>query len=252
MHTVIILTVLLYAITIMAHSHEHSHAHSLPEKFVYLVDIDPTIIQSLRYFTSENFLGRPQIGYNASKAILTKEAANALANVQIELQSQGYGLVVYDAYRPQRVLDSWMEWLKEPVDVTRKAEYYPHVNKSELVPLGYLDAKSGHSRGSTVDLTMIRQGQTVKPIERTKRTLLNGKEYLFLDDGTVDMGSSFDLLDEVSHHNTSLVDGEALKNRNLLHDVMVKSGFKPYLKEWWHYTLVDEPFPETYFDFDIE
>ncbi len=224
----------------------------LPQDFVYVKDINPSIIESLRYYSKENFIGIQIDGYKANRVILTKQAAEALSNVQQELLKQGYSLVVYDAYRPQRAVDMFITWSQDLNDQVEKSKYYPRVDKSEVFQLGYVTKKSGHTRGSTVDLTIIKLNSVPHEVQIEKRYLTDGSQILFLNDGTIDMGSSFDLFDEASHHDTALVKPEFLKMRDYLREIMKKNGFYEYKKEWWHYTLKDEPFPNTYFDFDVE
>ena len=224
--------------------------------FVYLSEVDPTIQVSLRYFGSENFVGRPVDGYQKSVVIMTKSAAEALKKVQAEVQKDGYSLVVYDAYRPQRAVNHFMRWGKEISDQSKKTFYYPRVNKSDVFELGYVLNRSGHSRGSTVDLTLIRNKSKLHKVEARDRILRDGYKIQFLDDGTVDMGSSFDLFDTVSHYENDLIGEKYQKLRTYLKTVMEKHGFKGVSKEWWHFTLRNEPFPasqdSSYFDFLIE
>ena len=223
----------------------------LPEGFVYLDELDKTIEVSMRYISSENFVGSPIDGYKAARIIMTKPTAEALCKVQKELAAEGYSLVVYDAYRPQKAVNHFVRWGKDLTESAMKAKYYPNVNKKEVFDLGYVAIKSGHSRGSTVDLTIIRKGEKVKQPTLQTRSI-NGQEIPFLDDGTVDMGSSFDLFDEASHHESPKISENYHTMRRYLRAKMEKHGFKPLTDEWWHYTLKNEPFPNTYFDFDIE
>ncbi|MDR0296856.1 MAG: M15 family metallopeptidase [Rickettsia sp.] len=229
-----------------------SFAAKLPENFVYLKDINPTIIENLRYYSSKNFCGKVIDGYKANRVILTKPAAEALSEVQKELLANGYSLVIYDAYRPQRTVNYFIEWAKDLSDQTTKSDYYPNVNKDDLFILGYIAKKSDHTRGSTVDLTIIKSSDVLHDITITKRKLTDGRSISFLDDGTVEMGSSFDLFDVASHHDSNVITPEYLAQRGYLRAIMKKHGFNEYNKEWWHYTLNNEPFPNTYFDFEIE
>lgn len=225
---------------------------SLPKDFTYLDEVAPTIIQDLRYNYDENFLGRKIIGYKANRIILTKQAAKALAAAQQDFLKDGYSIVIYDAYRPQKAVDEFMSWSKDPKDDIAKEKYYPDINKADVFKLNYVAEKSGHTRGSTVDMTIIKVGNKLNPVKVTKRTLKDGRTVPFLDDGTIDMYTSFDLFDAASHHDTTLIDKEYLERRNYMRNIMLKNGFKEYPTEWWHYTLKNEPFPDTYFDFDIE
>ncbi len=224
--------------------------------FVYLHEIDPTILVSLRYSTDENFVAQPIKGYEKSRAIMTKQAAQALKKVQDELRKDGFSLVVYDAYRPQQAVNNFMAWSKDIADQTKKARYYPRVNKSKVFELGYVAQRSGHSRGSTVDVTLIKLGDSLHPIIEKKRILADGFTIILLDDGTVDMGSSFDLFDVASHFESKIV-SEPFKSRRIyLKKVMGRNGFKNYAEEWWHFTLKNEPYPadqdSSYFNFAIE
>lgn len=221
----------------------------LPDGFVFLTDVEPAIIENTRYYTNNNFLGRPVVGYPTNRIICTKIAAQKLKLVQEDLRMKGYKLVVYDAYRPQRSVNEFMRWSKDESDQIAKEYYYPSINKKDVFKLGYVAEKSSHSRGSTFDITLIKYDNQIKPIVYSKRKIKNGQEIPFLDDNTVDMGSSFDLFHEVSHHDNNLINADQMRMRNLLRDTMRKYGFKEYQEEWWHYTLENEPYPDTYFDF---
>jgi zinc D-Ala-D-Ala dipeptidase len=226
-------------------------SQELPVGFVYIDDVDPSIISDLRYLTSENFVGKPLVGYKTDRPIITEQAAIALARAQLEFESDGYSIVVYDSYRPQRTVNYFVEWAKDLNDTKMKDRYYPYVPKSKLFELDYIAAKSGHSRGSTLDMTLIKLDEPIFNVTLSNRTLENGQIIPFLDDGTVDFGSSFDYFGEASHHDTPLVDKQYQDLRNYLRSVMKKNGFKDYAAEWWHYTLENEPFPDTYFNFVV-
>ncbi|MEX0976621.1 MAG: M15 family metallopeptidase [Woeseia sp.] len=200
------------------------------QNFVYLHEFIPGIELDVRYHSSDNFVGSPVDGYDRPVILMTRAAATALRDVHERLNEQGLGLKVFDAYRPQKAVDHFVRWAADPADTLTKRKYYPDVPKNRLFELGYIAEKSGHTRGSTVDLTVV--------------DLATGVE--------LDMGSAWDFFGEISHHDSPLVDAEATVNRNLLRDVMVEHGFKPYAQEWWHYTLANEPYPDTYFDFDVE
>jgi D-alanyl-D-alanine dipeptidase len=189
----------------------------------------PGLVVDMRYFGSENFVGRPIAGYKAPICLLTREAVRALAAVQERLNSRGLGLKVFDCYRPKRAVDEFAAWARRPTDQVRKADYYPNVDKSELFALGYIAERSGHSRGSTLDVTMVNT-----------RT---GAE--------VDMGSPYDLFDPISWPAATTVSRTAQANRMLLQDTMILAGFRPLKEEWWHFTLEREPYPQTYFDFVV-
>lgn len=195
---------------------------------VRLADVDASIGQDPKYAGSDNFMGRPIRGYLAPSVMLTPQAADALSKAQQAAMAQGLSLLVYDGYRPQRAVDHFVEWGADLADTLNKAAYYPDVPKSELFDRGYISARSGHSRGSTVDLTLTRDGIPL------------------------DMGTPFDFFDERSHTESSTITGEAMSNRILLRDLMTSAGFNNYVNEWWHYTLVDEPYPDTFFDHPVE
>ena len=204
--------------------------NTLPTGFVYVKDIIPTAKVELRYATSRNFVGKPINGYHSGKSILSKEAANALKEVQQELLNYGYSIKIYDAYRPQQAVNHFVSWASDLNDTLMKHNYYPNVEKENLFKEGYIASLSGHTKGSTLDLTLIK---------------IDTEEEL-------DMGSSYDFFGKESWVYHENVTKKQHENRLLLKSVMNKHGFKSYLKEWWHFTLMDEPFPNTYFDFVVE
>jgi D-alanyl-D-alanine dipeptidase len=197
--------------------------------FVILGDYIPGIIQEIRYHSTYNFIGDRIDGYEEPVALLTKEAARALKSVSNEMMVQGYRLKVYDAYRPARAVKHFVLWGIEDTDIRMKPYFYPDLEKQELFAKGYIAKNSSHSKGSTVDLTLF--------------DMKSGKE--------VDMGSPFDLFSEVSHPDYKGITDEQYENRMSLQKVMIRNGFKPIDCEWWHFTLENEPYPETYFDFPI-
>lgn len=232
----------------------------LPEHFVYLHEIDSTIQSNLRYYSNHNFTNTRIDGYQSDKhVVLTLPTALALRQIQSEVRSLGYSLVVYDAYRPQKAVNHFYRWSQEPDDQSTRTKdmYYPRHPKEELFALDYIALQSSHSRGSTVDLTLISLDKQLLPEPiLTFRTSETNPNFAipYLDDNTIDMGSSFDLFDEISHHDltsSNYITSEQLNNRNLLRDIMMKHGFEPYSNEWWHYHYIDEPYPDTFFDFDI-
>ena len=209
------------------------NASALPSGFVYLSDVAPSIVLDMRYTTSENFIGTPIEGYINPVGIATREAAVALNNVQTDLQRFGLSLKIYDAYRPQQAIDHFVRWAKDLTDVSKQTEYYPKVAKEVLFQDGYIASKSGHSRGSTFDLTLVSIDNKGAPRE-------------------LDMGTPFDFFDPKSGSEYEDLTVAQRANRLLLKTVMEKQGFKPYPKEWWHFTLKEEPYPDTYFNFFIE
>jgi D-alanyl-D-alanine dipeptidase len=198
--------------------------------FVNVQELSSSLIVDVRYFTSDNFVGTRIDGYNQPIVLLSKQAALAVSNVHVELNKEGLGLKIYDGYRPQKGVNHFIRWAKDQADTLTKQKYYPQVNKRDVFKLGYVASRSGHSRGSTVDLTII--------------DLKTGEE--------LDMGSGWDFFGEISGHGYVHLSDTQKFNRLKLKTVMEKYGFRAYSKEWWHYTLRNEPFPETYFDFDVE
>lgn len=206
----------------------------------------------MRYCTEDNFVGTKIDGYKSSVAVLTKEAASALKNVQDELRDKSYTLVVYDAYRSPVADEHIKRWLHDVNDQSTKPTFYPNIQKPDIPKHGYIKIKSPYNRGSTVALTLMLSCNELKPINEIKRVTDDGSEFVFRDDGTADMGSSFDLFDEASNHNSSKIPPQASFFRNILRETMMKHGFVPSNLVWWEYTLAKEPFPDTSFDFDIE
>ena len=225
---------------------------TLPDGFVYIHDVDPSIMVNLKYTTNDNFLGYPIPGYLANKSIMTKECAEALKKAQEIFISYGYSILIYDSYRPQRAVDEFLSWMTTSDDQSRKLQHYPRVDKKDLIEKGYVASKSGHSKGSTVDLTLVKLGTTISEYSTYEVRNFNGIELPFLDDGSVDMGTSFDLMDEASHGENNVVFEEHNANRNFLKEVMEQVGFRVLPEEWWHFTLKDEPYPDTFFDFPVE
>ncbi len=200
-----------------------------PSGFVVLADYIPSIVQEIRYHSTYNFIGDRIDGYEEPVALLSKEAARALKGVSNEMIVLGYRLKVFDAYRPARAVRHFVLWGIEDTDIRMKLYFYPDLDKTELFAKGYIAKNSSHSRGSTVDLTLL--------------DMKTGKE--------VDMGAPFDFFSEVSHPDYTGITEEQYENRMLLQKVMVRNGFKPFECEWWHFTLENEPYPETYFDFPV-
>lgn len=189
----------------------------------------PTIMLDVRYASSDNFIGRPITGYKASKIYISREAASVVKVIQAELQSEKLSLKIFDAYRPQRAVDDFVRWAADPNDIKTKAKYYPEIKKERIIPDGFVAEKSGHSRGSTLDLTIVDA---------------EGHE--------LDMGSGWDYFGAKSHAFYKEITQEQQANRQKLRELMIRHGFKPYDEEWWHFTLKNEPYPETYFDFEID
>ncbi|MEV0304531.1 M15 family metallopeptidase [Streptomyces prasinus] len=224
-----------------------------PKDFVALSGVDPTIIQEIRYFTPHNFVGERIDGYREPLCILTRPAARALHEAQRKLLPRGYSLKVYDCYRPQRAVDHFVRWAQDPDDRAMKAEFYPNVDKSRLFADGYIAEKSGHSRGSTVDLTVVRlpaaPTRPYRPGEPLTPCFADQDERF--PDNSVDMGTGYDCFDTLSHTLDPRVRGEQRANRSLLRSTLERLGFVNLAEEWWHYTFKPETFPDTYFDFPV-
>ena len=200
-----------------------------PSGFVVLADYIPGIVQEIRYYSTYNFVGERVDGYEEPVALLTLEAARALRTAANELNAQGYRLKIFDAYRPARAVRHFVLWGIEDLDLRMKPYFYPDLEKQELFKLGYIASRSSHSRGSAVDLTLL--------------DMRTGRE--------VDMGSPFDLFSEISHPDSRAVTQEQYDNRMFLQNAMTRSGFVPIDCEWWHFSLRDEPYPDTLFEFPV-
>ncbi len=200
-----------------------------PAGFVLLSDFVPHIVQEIRYFSTFNFIGDRIDGYEEPCAILTKEAARALKSANNEIMVQGFRLKIYDAYRPASAVKQFILWGIEDQDIRMKTYFYPDLQKQELFEKGYIARQSSHSRGSTIDLTLL--------------DMKTGKE--------LDMGSPFDFFGEISHPDYRSITEEQYENRMILQKVMKRNGFQTLDCEWWHFTLTDEPYPDTYFEFPV-
>ena len=197
--------------------------------FVFLDEVLTGVRWDAKYATWDNFTGIPVDGYEVNRIVGSCALADALLVAKRRAAALGFGLLLWDGYRPQRAVDRFLEWSAQPEDGRTKARFYPNIDRAAMFSRGYVATKSGHSRGSAVDLTLFR-----------------------LDTGEIAAtGGGHDLMDERSHHGAAQVSAEAADNRRSLCSVMVASGFEPYEREWWHYVLRDEPFPDTYFDFPV-
>jgi D-alanyl-D-alanine dipeptidase len=202
----------------------------LPNGFVYANNFISDLEVELRYFGTNNFVGQPIDGYNNNCLILTKETVLALKKAQKALKKKGLGLKVYDGYRPQRAVNHFIRWAKDLNDTIYKARFYPDINKKDLFKEEYIATRSGHTKGSTVDITLIDL--------KTKKEL--------------DMGSIYDFFGIQSWINYQGLTDKQKNNRDILQTLMLQHGFRNYQREWWHFTLRNEPFPNTYFDFPVE
>ncbi|MCP0913992.1 MULTISPECIES: M15 family metallopeptidase [Legionella] len=213
-------------------------SHALPENFVYLHELAPEIIEEIRYASSNNFMGQPAPGYVSPRCVLSRPAALQLKQAQEAIRAQGYTIKVYDCYRPQQAVNAFYTWAQDMNDTRMKEAFYPSEIKEALFSKGYIALHSGHTRGSTVDLTLVKLPQansTQKP-----------------EDNAVDMGTPFDFFDERAAVFYPKLAKEQKNNRMLLRKLMIANGFIPYEKEWWHFTLKNEPYPETYFNFSVQ
>ena len=210
-------------------SDEDSEGLPEAEGFVLVTDVIPDAILEIRYYTDYNFVGEQIDGYEEPVALLTKEAAEALKAANDDLEEQGYCIKIYDAYRPQCAVDDFVDWANDTSDTKMQEYFYPEVNKANLFSEGYIAYHSGHSRGSTVDLTIVDKA--------------TGED--------VDMGGTFDYFGQVSHPDYTGITDEQYANRMILRDAMTSHGFKAITTEWWHFTLQNEPYPNTYFNFPV-
>ncbi len=197
--------------------------------FVFLDEVLSGVCWDAKYATWDNFTGKPVAGYLVNRVAGTYELAAALQKVQAQAADLGYGLLLWDGYRPQRAVDCFLRWAAQKEDFLTKAKHYPHIERGAMIEEGYVAKKSAHSRGGAVDLTLYR---------------LNDFELL-------DMGGSFDFMDSLSHHGAREISSKASRNRRFLRSLMEKNGFAPFFAEWWHYTLKEEPYLDTYFDFPL-
>lgn len=231
MKTILVATLgLLLSCQVFAQDAPTIDVQTRPDSFVALHTLIPDLVVELRYLGSNNFLGRPVQGYQASVVYMSEPAARALQAVQAYLAPDGLGLKVFDAYRPQRAVDDFVRWAADGSDIVMKQQYYPSLNKDELFPQGYIAERSGHSRGSTVDLTLVR----------------------LADSQELDMGSPYDFFDPVSWPSDTSITAAQQVNRLKLREVMLAHGFRPLDTEWWHFTLEGEPYTDVYFDFPVQ
>lgn len=225
MKKLFLITVILFSFVLKSYASQISYDKS---GFVPIYTVIDDAAYDIRYYSSNNFTGNKINGYKAPIAYMTKEGVKALSLAANDLRKQGYRLLIWDTYRPQKAVDNFVEWINNPNDLGDKS-FYPALKKSDLLKGQYIMEKSGHTRGSTVDLTLIKK-----------------------DGSFVDMGGTFDLFSEISHPDYKKLTREQKKNRKILHDAMIKAGFKGIDSEWWHFTLDNEPYPDTYFDFDVD
>lgn len=229
-----------------------SISFALPSGFVYLHDVDPSILQDIRYAQNHNVVGRPIAGYYRGECILTYPTALALARIQKSLLKKHYSLKVYDCYRPTKAVEDFFSWANQS-DAQMKNEFYPHTEKKVLFEQGFFARRSGHSRGSTVDLTIVKLPVTPQPIFHSGDALAAcSAEYRKrYPDNSIDMGTGYDCMDEKAESYYQPLGWGAAANKLMLRNLMMENKFEPYDKEWWHFTLADEPYADTYFNFDV-
>jgi D-alanyl-D-alanine dipeptidase len=242
------LTLLLWALVAIPAS-----AAEMPKDFVYLGDIDPSIEQDMRYAGADNFTGRKVPGYDAPECVLVRQAAEALKAVQADVKAKDLSLKVYDCYRPARAVAAFVAWSKAPDAPDSKAVHYPALAKTELFPQGYIAAVSGHSRGATMDLTLVPlDADSVQPATGGNALgACTAPAAMREADTSIDMGTGFDCFDVKANTEAAGLTPKERGNRKTLVDAMARHGFKNLDKEWWHYTLKNEPYPDTVFDFPI-
>ncbi len=241
----------LLALSMCVSSHLLAEALDVP--LVSVSDVDKSIIIEMRYFSNFNFTSRRVPGYEANKCLLIGDAAHALGEAQHELHARGLTLKVYDCYRPQMAVNFFMSWAADIGESSMKLTFYPDVEKSTLVKKGYIAERSGHSRGDSVDLTLVRLPAAEQPaydrINQKKCTAPVSERYA---DNSLDMGTGYDCFDVLSHTMSLEIKGEAHENRLLLKNVMERHGFSNYKREWWHYTYVSPYGQKEFYDFPVK
>ena len=248
---IVLLIIVSLSLAQIAHA---ADADKMPGNFVDIQKVIPDVLLDVRYYGPHNFVGERVEGYLAPKCYLTKEAVQALAEMQKELKPYSLSLKIYDCYRPQRAVNHFVRWATEIENIKTKKEFYPTVDKRNLFKDGYIADKSGHSRGSTLDLTIVPLPAPIQPEYTPGQKLYecylpSAKRFR---DNSIDMGTGFDCFDELSRTANANIGRQQKINRLLLKSLMEKHGFKNYDMEWWHFTLNNEPYPDTYFDFVIE
>ena len=233
---------------------KYLNIEKLKDGFVYIDEIDNSIIVNLKYFTKENFTGDVVPHYKVNRAIMTKEAALALSKAQKKFLEKEYSIVIYDAYRPSSSVKYFGEWMKDQNNMIRKKYHYPYIEKKIDMKDIYINSISGHSRGSTIDMTVIDINKKLLKESIYEERIFNGKVYPYNNDNTIDCGTSFDLMDPASWSDNNTFDftEEQKSNRQFIRSIMESEGFQVLKDEWWHFTLKNEPYPNEYFDFEIE
>ena len=228
-------------------------ASDIPQDFVEIKKIIPNIKLDMRYFSSRNFIGKKIDGYEASKCYLQRSSAEALKKVQKGLINLGLELYIYDCYRPQMAVDHFVRWAIDQSDTKMKSLFYPDVPKTELFKRGYIAEKSGHSKGNTIDLGLIKIGSNINKLKKLKlndcRKPLNKKALAL---GLLDMGTQYDCFDSLSHTRDTRISSKVKRNRLILKGIMEINGFKNYSKEWWHFSFKVNSYPNTYHNFKVQ
>lgn len=225
-------------------------AANIPEDFADIADVSKGIQVEMRYASDWNFTGRTVPGYEANRCLLTTAAAKALAKVQATVEKQGYSILVFDCYRPQKAVSSFVAWTKDRSDQKMKSLFYPDEPKEKLVARGYIDSLSGHSRGSTVDLTLVKNPKPGASFHEEKSDCRDPQNIEAT--GQLNMGTAYDCFSRLANTESADVPKAALANRRLLKAAMERAGFVNYPKEWWHYSLRNEPYKDRNFDFNIQ
>ena len=240
------------AISLVSCTDQAARSASLPAGFVSLRELSDAIQLDIRYYTSNNFIGRPIAGFFAAECVLTEPAAAALISAQAMAAAQGYALKVYDCYRPQQAVNDFVNWAADSDDILLRHRFYPSVPKNELFSQGYIAERSGHSRGSTVDLTLVSANSRQPQVDpfANRYDCRQARPFRY-PDNSLEMGTGYDCFDELSHTDSGLISDEARRNRQLLRSIMEAAGFSNYSQEWWHYTLDNEPFTDRYFNFPV-
>jgi D-alanyl-D-alanine dipeptidase len=242
---------LALATALLAAGLSPAQAEPLPPGFVWLRELAPTIPQDIRYATPFNFTGKPVPGYGRAECVLARAAADALIRAEKRLAQQGYGLKLFDCYRPTRAVAAFSDWVKRPGVPELGRIFHPGIAKGELVARGYIAGNSSHSRGSTVDVGLVRAGEAASPTPEDAGPC-DSPFSTRPRESSLDLGTSFDCFSVKSALGHPGITAEARRNRAILAAAMNAEGFRGYSKEWWHFTLAKEPFPRTPFDFVIE
>ncbi|MDH5178828.1 MAG: M15 family metallopeptidase [Gammaproteobacteria bacterium] len=228
-------------------------AADIPAGFVSLAELDNTIFIEMRYAGSFNFTGKPVPGYAANKCYLMREAAEALHRVQLQLRQRNLSLKLYDCYRPQMAVDAFMRWANDVSEQSMQRSFYPHIAKADLVKLGYIAKRSGHSRGDSIDVTITALPVAAQPaVDIVAQQSCTADHALRYGDNSLDMGSGYDCFDTLSNTEDPRVGDAQMKNRLLLREVLEKAGFKNYKKEWWHFTYKGKTGKKSFHNFVIE